>query len=329
MKYNYVVFNFPDGGFWSTDENGYYSICMKDLKDMPGVKVSGSPLDHRTKLVRLLYKIHISDKLNRFIKLPCKEKWYPYYFDTKFEDSKPFCFVLISNPPLDYLKYLKNKYPDAKFVKFYRDLIHTQQRSYDEYTKSNIIDFIVTYDEIEAERYGIKYYHEVESKITLESDNTIKYDIFFAGRAKNRLPKLIDTYDYLESKGIKCFFFLTGVKQEDRVYRQGIQYSDKQMKYKEMLLHNTHARCLLEINQEDAVGYTSRFIEAVMYNKKLLTDNTHIKNTSFYNTGFIQCFTDISEIDSTFVTKDDIVDYHYEDFFSPVGFINYLENDLL
>ncbi len=323
--YNYVVFNNVDGGFWLANADGYYSICMQDLQGLDDVRVVGSPVDYKSKLVRFFYRIHTSAFTNKIISFPFKDKWYPLYFNDKFENTKPLCFILIANPPLDYLRYLKNKYPDAKFVKFYRDLVHTQLKYYDSYVKSHIIDYWVTYDEIEAKKYGMYYYHEIESKIELDSNNEIYYDVFFAGRAKKRLPRLIEAYDYLSSKGLKCYFYLTGVSNRDRIPRSGINYSNKLMSYKQMLLHNSHAKCLLEINQENAVGYTARFLEAVMYDKKLITDNLNIKNSEYYKYGFIQCFTNIQDINISFVKDNTKVDYNYQNDFSPRGFIDYLK----
>lgn len=324
--YNFVVFNNVDGGFWLTNADGYYSICMQDLQGMDDVRVVGSPVDYKSKFIRFLYRIHTSAITNKFFSFPFKEKWYPLYFDDQFDIEKPLCFILIANPPLDYLRYLKKKYPKSKFVKFYRDLVCTQKYSYEKYQKSGIIDYWITYDEVEAQKYNMYYYHEVESKIELYSNNEIYYDIFFAGRAKKRLSKLIEAYDYLSSRGLNCYFYLTGVPSNDRIPRSGIKYTNKIMSYKNMLLHNSHAKCLLEINQENAVGYTSRFLEAVMYDKKLITDNQNIKKTVFYKYGFIQCFNKIQDVDISFVKDNSKVCHNYHDEFSPKGFIDFLKS---
>lgn len=326
MKYNYVVFNNPDPGAWNNNKDGYYNICLADLSRMNGVKVVNTPLDYKNLLIRLLYRLHCSNKINSWVNLPLKEKWYPLYFDRRWDDIKPYCFVLISNPSVEYLRFLRHTYPNAKIVKFFRDLVSTKQKWYDEYMQAGIIDYWVTYDEEEAKKYKMYYYHEIESKIYLNTDNKIKYDVFFAGRAKERLDKLIKVYDTLTGKGVNCFFYLTGVNAGNTIQRSGITYSDKLLTYREMLEINTHSRCILEINQENAVGYTSRFLEAVMYNRKLLTDNHNIKTSKFYNKAYIQCFEKIEEVDVDFILKDSTVDFHYNNEFSPCGFIEFLDS---
>ena len=52
--YNFVVFNNVDGGFWLTNADGYYSICMQDLQGMDDVRVVGSPVDYKSKFIRFL-----------------------------------------------------------------------------------------------------------------------------------------------------------------------------------------------------------------------------------------------------------------------------------
>jgi hypothetical protein len=170
------------------------------------------------------------------------------------------------------------------------------------------------------------YYHEIESKVELDTDFEIRHDVFFAGRAKNRLNRLVSVYDKLEAQRVKCFFYITGVDVKEQIPREGIVYSNKLLSYREMLLLNTHSRCILEINQENAVGYTSRFLEAVMYNRKLLTDNLNITNSDFYDSRYIQCFKDVDDIDASFIVDNNEVDFHYNNEFSPRGFIEYLDS---
>ena len=326
MKYKYVVFNNIDSSIWKPDKDGYYAICLEDLHSMNGVKVVDVPLENRNFFFKLLYRLHNYGLFSRLFGFIPKSIWYPIYFDDRDYDSKDLiCFVVISNLTADYLLYLRSRYPNAKFVKFFRDLVWTKQKWYDSYIKTNVIDYWITYDENEAQQYGMYYFPEVESKTYVNTDNSILYDVFFAGWAKKRLNQIIIVYDYLSSKGVRCFFYVTGVNEKDRVLREGIKYAEKPMKYRDMLRCNSHAKCILEINQENAIGYTSRFLEAVMYNKKLLTNNQSIKNTKFYNPQYIQCYENPMDIKTEFLLNDEIINYHYDNSFSPSYFINYLD----
>ena len=322
-KYNYVLLNGYDGfNNPSYNENGYYSICMRDLWDDKGILISNCPMDYTNAPLRLICSIYNHPK----IRLPFQKLWYPFFIKGKFESTKPYCFISIGFKwPINYYKWIKKQYPDSIIVRFVRDLVSTQKWWYDSLKDSGVVDYWITYDEEEAQKYGMLYHNEVESKIDLPYDNPILYDVFFAGRAKKRLSRIVEVYDVLEKAGLKCHFYITGAKPQNQMCRDGIVYSDNILTYKEMLELNMKSRCLLEINQEGAVGYTSRFLEAVMYNKLLLTDNMCIKNTPYYNCNYIQCFKDPGAINTSFISKPANVDFKYKDEFSPKHFIDFLD----
>lgn len=102
------------------------------------------------------------------------------------------------------------------------------------------------------------------------------------------------------SYGLKCEFYITHVKPEDQIKRDGIIYSNSFMPYKEMLYKSVNCRFMFDINQAGAVGYTSRFLEAVIYNKLLITDNVAVKHTKFYSSGNILFYENINDIKKIF-----------------------------
>ena len=71
-------------------------------------------------------------------------------------------------------------------------------------------------------------------------------------------------------------------------------------------------------------GVTLRTMEAICYNKKLLTNNQSMKESKFYKTGNIQVFKTIDEIDADFVMRKDKVDYNYEGEFSPIHLLEHI-----
>ena len=66
-----------------------------------------------------------------------------------------------------------------------------------------------------------------------------------------------------------------------------------------------------------------------MYNKKLITNNALIKQSAFYHSGYIQCISDVNELDADFVKKDiGDIDYKYNGEFSPLNLINQIDQAL-
>jgi len=332
-NYNYIFFDSEDSRL-KKDSNGYRSICTKDLSDVDNIRLVSYPLDYTCFIIRLFFLIHNSPKINQIIKLPGRRLWFPFYYKHNFKDGRPVCFIISGRyiSP-EYLRYLKRNNPNAKFVKIHRDLLAYWKQRNPQFTDKivkEIFDLNLTYDAIDAEKHGMTYIDEFESKINVpKAKNYPLSDVFFAGRAKDRLDKLIQIYDVLENAGLKCDYYLTNVPSYLQTARKGIIYAKKNMPYSKMLYLSVNSRCILEVNQEGAVGYTSRFLEAVIYNKKLITDNSFITNSKFFNPKYVHCFHNPLEIDANFIKQDvGTINYGYKNEFSPLHLVDLIDKEL-
>lgn len=329
IEYKYVIFNSVESKF-TFNPNGYYAICYNDLRQCEQILCVDMPLQGYPKVFRYLYNLHHSARLNSLFKLPLKKIWYPFYFKSNLKKEDKVCFVLQIRLPIQYLAYLKTKYPESRFVSIYRDLRRVTEVNNPDYPDNPIFDLQMTIDKKEAKKYNWFHFDEFESKINVPiSEDYPLSDVFFAGKAKDRLPRLLEAYSIFTKAGLKCSYYLTGVLPEDRVELPNVVYADKFMPYSEMLYNTVNSRCVLEINQEEAVGYTSRFLEAVMFNKRLITDNLAVKESKFYSPENIQCVSNVSEIDPEFVKNNNVVDYHYNNEFSPVHVIKKIDSELI
>lgn len=329
FNYNYVLFNTYDNKF-GIDQKGYNTICVKDLENCPQIRVVSYPLDYTPKWIRYAFGIHNSEKIAKKIKLPLKNLWYPFYFKNNFEEEKPLCFIVLNHRlSLDYIKFLKKTYPTCRIVLLHRDLIKVCKRVAPQLLFNPIFDLEMTFDSGESKQYGMPIFSEYESKANIPVKSEIESDMFFAGRAKDRLPKLLKAYGIFKEAGLKVYYYLTGVPVEDQISLPGIVYAEKNMSYYEMLCHTVNTRCVLEINQEGASGYTSRFLEAVLYDKKLITNNEFIRQSKFYKSGNIQIVDKMEDIDPSFVKNDFKVKYEYNGEFSPFRMIERVEEELI
>ncbi len=329
-KYNYIVFNVPDNRL-KEDRDGYYNICIRDLESSPYIQVVPFPLDWTPYWLRYMYNIYRSDRVAQYVNLPFKNIWFPLYFKNKFKKSeRPLCFIFIGVVPLGFLKFLKDKFPNCKIVFLHRDLLWVCESRHPEWIRNPYLDLEMTFDKGESEKYNFPHFDEFESKIEIKRELKSETDVFFAGKAKDRLPRLLDAYDIFTNAGLKCKYYLTGVPKKEYKKLPNIEYADKLMSYSEMLYHTVNTRCIFEINQAGADGYTSRFLEAVIYGKKLITDNAFVKQSKYYTPSNIQVINDMSEIDTSFVTKGgDFVDYNYDNGFSPLRMIDRVEEELI
>lgn len=173
-------------------------------------------------------------------------------------------------------------------------------------------DLVAIHDSLEAEKNDIAFIHPVYSKRNINFDMYDEiYDLSFVGKAKDRFDILIAIYDYLEEAGLKCNFFIHGVPRKKRKYRKGIVYSNKEISIEEADEYIWTSKCLLDLKPYGTTALTSRHREAVLYNKKLLSNNETILSDKYYNNNMMQYFEKIEDIDISFWSKEKY-NYQYE-----------------
>jgi hypothetical protein len=302
--YKFIIFG---------SSNDYDSVIygQKKIDNFKYIK-KGREIDNF--LLRGLNRVHLSRRFNRKIDLPFKNIWNPYYLNKLFENG-PYCFIFF--PSRDYFRevkyfdYLKENYPDSKLVLFCRDLIKTHKKFDINYYKANF-DLVLTYDQEEAKRYNIEYVNSVYSTVdTRKVDNDpIKSDIFFIGKDKGRLNKIIELYERLTDCGIICDFYIIGVNERNQKYSDKINYN-KKLSYLEVVNKIQGTNCILEIIQDNSSAYTLRTLEAIFYNKKLLTNNKTIRYADFYEEDKINIinYKNQAKIDFNFIRNRNFIYY--------------------
>ena len=127
---------------------------------------------------------------------------------------------------------------------------------------------LTSFDPCEAERYGMEctgQYFRYPARRTDE----ISSDCFFCGLPKDRAGLLHDLRTRLESEGMRCDFVIPRTPSEKLTYPR---YLDRLAR----------TRCVIDICQRGQTGLTRRPLEALFYDKKLLTNNPQIAAYDFY-----------------------------------------------
>lgn len=279
LKYNYII----AGG------SGFYKVAYSDLYNLPNVAYFCNYIDRiDSRFKQLLLRINFNLKLNRFLKTPFRKIAYPWLFPHSFKAKRPLCFIFFGTQfaviNTSYIEYLRKCYPDVKLVLYMQDIVASLPY-YDIESYKKRFDLVLSYDKGDSRRYGLEYYPTPFSKIDIAklpivAPNNI--DVFFCGAGKTRFPAIFDIYRKCISQGLKCCFFLTGIPQGKRIVGEGLIY-DQRISYEENLAYGAKSKCILEIMQENADGYTPRLWEAMMLGKHLLTNNSVIENSVYYN----------------------------------------------
>lgn len=327
LHYNYVYFNANyelRSGLLCPDE--FNAVCLRDAEGMEGVQVIQCQLQYSSRFIRRVELRH--EKWAEKYHFPFKNLWYPFFFKPGFKEDKPYCFIVASRwLPIDYVRYLKRKYPDCRLVRLYRDLMRVEMeiKGYSEEEAARLYDLRFSYDPEEAEAYSIEQLTGPASKIEVLRTDKALCDVFFCGSAKKRLPKIVEAYDRLSEAGLECHFIVAFSEPSERVERPGIEYRDTYLNYTDILHWTVNSRCLLEINQDGASGVTPRFLEAVMYDRLLITDNEKVRSSKYYDPKYIHVVSGMSEINPGFVKGAEKADFKYSGEFSPVELINRID----
>lgn len=290
MKYNFVI----AGG------SGFYKTAYSDLERLENVRYFENYIDGlQSSFLKIAARINFNLKLNKYLKTPLKRFVFSRIYPFKFTEDNPLCFIFFGTQfaviNTSFIEFLRHKYPTAKIILFMQDIVSSLPY-YDIGNYKKRFDLVLSYDKQDCARYGLLYFSTPFSFIN--PANFMKRevsDVYFCGSAKSRYHEILKVYSQCKSKGLSCRFFITGVPIDDRIESNEITY-DKRISYIDNLSYVYSSRCILEIMQKNAIGYTPRLWEALIYNKHLLSDNADIINSEFYNDKSIHALEDIENI---------------------------------
>lgn len=214
-------------------------------------------------------------------------------------DNKRLIIVreIFSWHPIYFLEYLHRKYPQAHIVYWLRNALFVEgYRS--GITPDNIQKFlelqrklgfrVITFDKGDCRKYNLLYAPQVWPMKELERQQKttekvrIKYDIFWYGKDKGRIPKVLEMKKVCDSQKLTYWFKI--VKAFGKKYTSNLNWLliDDGVSYAEYVKKMLESRAVLEIMQEGQNGLTARPIEAMRLRRKLITNYKGIREYDFY-----------------------------------------------
>lgn len=144
---------------------------------------------------------------------------------------------------------------------------------------------IWTFDRGQAQKYGWKLNDQFYCPMDVPTQQSPKRECrkaFCACVDKGRYEELKEIRDELNKRNIECDFTL--VKEKNKQYDpQDDWVKDEGIPYPEFLQRTLDSDILVDLVQKNQVGITVRVLEALFYNKKLITNNPDVKNYPFYD----------------------------------------------
>lgn len=262
----------------------------------------GNPI-RRNRLFKWLWKKHFSPRRGKFLSF-FRKLWHPFIVKgLRLSREEKTIFLTydwnLLTTDLGFYKAIKKKYPNVTLVYMFTNIVRfTGSTSYGILNNLNsVFDYVFAFDKEDASKYGFLY-----SPLIYTSNDDVKpsshmTDLFYVGKAKDRLSQLLAIYEKAIAEGLSCDFNIVDVPVNDQKYKDGIVYN-KPLSYRDVLSRIKSTRCLVDAIQGDSVGLTIKTCEAVVCGKKLVTTNEHVKEECFYHPGNIMVLKDGTQIPS-------------------------------
>ncbi|MBS6181124.1 hypothetical protein MKC91_13045 [[Clostridium] innocuum] len=299
----------------------------------------GQQYHNRIKLINNILNIYAGYTLNSKINMPFKnilKKYLVLESVLRKENSHDIYIIFqdinVCKFSIEYIKSLKKIY-NVKTVLLLLNSIEGMKRDAPnllKYMNKDLYDLVMTFDFDDEKNYRFcKIDLPYSIDVKKEEKRLKKYDIFFIGQSKQRLPEILKIIDQLSSK-VVYRFFLTGIKKKNILTENNDVVINRPLPYHKVIEYIKETNTILEIINSTQTGITLRTYEAIAFNKKLVTNNKNIKNFKYYDPRFMRIIDTnrITEDDIDFIKMDIEVDYKYENDYSPINLLNKIKNML-
>ena len=259
-----------------------------------------------------------------------KKKYRWYQFSDILANPHIKCVLVIDTSlaemDLDFLNMLKKR--DIKIFLFLINATNAESPLLNAaLNKINSFDFdkIFSFDPADCSTLGFEFLgFNYYSKHELPKSNDYT-DAYFIGTIKGGRGQLVyDVFNCLRNKRLDLRF---DVRSKNVEYiADGMNHiTGKWIPYSNVLQAISNTNCIIEIMQNNQSGATLRYFEAVVYNKKLLSNNPNIVNFPYYNEANMMIFSSPDDIDVEWVKCKQNIDYGYRNDFSPVNLVKKIQ----
>lgn len=140
---------------------------------------------------------------------------------------------------------------------------------------------VYTFDKGDCEKYGFEYNSQFFDDDIIESNCVEEYDLYFVGLDKGRYSTVKEIYDFSIKRNLLPKFNM--VKEAGKIYDVHDFLVNDLVKYNDVLDGISRSKAILDICKKGQVGMTYRAMEAIFYDKKIVTNNVNYKKLPFYS----------------------------------------------
>lgn len=245
------------------------------------------------------------------------------------EDTDILIISRITIGVIPYCKWQEYKNRGIKIVLFLFDSVDVgYMKGYidkiNNFIRLGIIDVTYSFDKADCEKYGFRYWEQCCAPLPQTIKN-ITTDLYFAGRDKGRLDLILSITKRAIQYNVRIIERIPELTGGGANFLYNLlkdNYKKEMLPYDAMLQEAQQSNVLLDIVQPGQSGVSWRLIEALYYNKKLITNNRSVIDNKYYDSRWIKIIDSAEDVDFDWVRKQDVVNYHYQNDYSPINFIN-------
>ena len=143
---------------------------------------------------------------------------------------------------------------------------------------------VFTFDPGDAQRYGLtlvkQVYRPVDSLLETVPED---FDIYFLGKDKHRFDRLQSLGEAWRALGLRIHLQVIAEPGEQHPESSVVDVRRDALSYLDNIALIQRSRCLLELVQANQTGLTIRCLEAMFFDRKLITNNPLVKQLPFYD----------------------------------------------
>ena len=231
--------------------------------------------------------------------------------------------------PPAVVESIRGRYPDCHLIFYLIDAVErlalNDKRSEDAVIADlDHFDAVYTYDRANAERYSdhmqfidIPMWHAPAALVEPE------VQLYFCGRNKHRDELLLAIHKRVADAGMRCRMQIAMDGNLDGIHPDITQI--RWLPYEDTVRDLQKSNCILEVLASHNNESTLRYKEAVIYNKKLLTNNPNIANLPYYDPRWMRTFETAEDIDLDWLRAVEPVDYGYRGDYTAERFVKTVE----
>ena len=183
--------------------------------------------------------------------------------------------IVFAENRIDHLIYIKKRYPKIRIILWYWNPVFRCIHP-DKIPEGLCEKWSFDFDD--CKKYNLHYNNQFYFDTIHLKKNELIYDGFFLGNNKGRRDYLNHIKSiFTDNKLVSHFYIIPDKKESDVEQLVPISYDEYLNKFL------SFTKGLIDVQPEGQSGLTLRPLEAIFFNKKLITNDKNIKNYDFYN----------------------------------------------